>query len=109
MYFYVGDVIVSVPEKLLITVQIVMQSSIGPFVSHLQRFPILILSVFLIFDRQCKDTIWAPYLNTLPRTYSTPAFFTRSEFALLPAHAKLKATCDIEEVCFSKAFYVLLK
>ncbi|XP_035825655.1 SET domain-containing protein 4 [Aplysia californica] len=81
-----GDTIVSIPAECLITTDTVLASPVGALIQRrrLQFTPQQLLSMFLIFERQKgAQSKWAPYLDTLPTTYGTPLYFSRSELSLL--------------------------
>ncbi|NXE71110.1 SETD4 protein, partial [Calcarius ornatus] len=89
-----GDVIISLPEKCLLTTSTVLSSCLG---AHIQRWkppvsPLLALCTFLIAERHAGESSpWKPYLDVLPKTYTCPACLEPDVINLLPKPLKKKA------------------
>ncbi|GFO27242.1 SET domain containing 4 [Plakobranchus ocellatus] len=89
-----GDTIVSIPLHFLITVDTVLSSDIGSYIKrNRQKFtPQQLLSIFLVIEAyQQEKSHWAPYIKTLPSTYSTPLYFSLEEMKLLKPQVQRKA------------------
>ncbi|XP_074662352.1 SET domain-containing protein 4-like [Tubulanus polymorphus] len=95
-----GDLVVAIPEALLITTKTALQS---PFIKGLIErcgplTPVQVLCIFLIREKQLEErSRWFPYIDMLLLQYSTPAYFTDSEIAFLPMDIRWKS----EELKFS--------
>ncbi|XP_059176989.1 SET domain-containing protein 4-like [Physella acuta] len=86
-----GEVIVSVPYKILITAKSVLQSNLGLIIqrSKWSFTPYQLLTLFLVVEKiKGENSFWFPYISTLPDEYSTPLFFTPAEISFLTPQAK---------------------
>lgn len=85
-----GDLVISVPEHMLITTKTVEQSEIGKLLIKLQLMSLLsanqMLCVFILYEKYLgKSSFWHPYVSTLPRSFNTPAYFNEEELGALPS------------------------
>ncbi|NXY08910.1 SETD4 protein, partial [Pteruthius melanotis] len=111
-----GDLIISLPEKCLLTTGTVLSSCLG---GHLVKWkppvsPLLALCTFLIAEKHAGEkSPWKPYLDVLPRTYTCPACLEHDVINLLPKPLKKKAQEQkmmIQELFrSSKAFFSSLQ
>ncbi|KAK6169226.1 hypothetical protein SNE40_020314 [Patella caerulea] len=73
-----GDIIISVPHHLLITIDTVLTSQIGPALK--QSKPKLSLqqslALFILLERdKGNNSLWRTYINTIPKDFTTPGYF----------------------------------
>ncbi|NXO20981.1 SETD4 protein, partial [Cisticola juncidis] len=111
-----GDLIISLPEKCLLTTGTVLSSCLG---GHIVKWkppvsPLLALCTFLIAEKHAGDkSPWKPYLDVLPKTYTCPACLEPDVINLLPKPLKKKAQEQkmmIQELfSSSKAFFSSLQ
>ncbi|XP_077049153.1 SET domain-containing protein 4 isoform X2 [Agelaius phoeniceus] len=111
-----GDVIISLPEKCLLTTSTVLSSCLG---GHIENWkppvsPLLALCTFLIAEKHAGEkSPWKPYLDVLPKTYTCPACMEPDVINLLPKPLKKKAQEQkmmIQELFrSSKAFFSSLQ
>ncbi|XP_029376272.1 SET domain-containing protein 4 isoform X2 [Echeneis naucrates] len=83
-----GQLIISLPESCLLTTSTVLNSYLGQYIKSWKHrlSPLLALCVFLVCERHRGEASdWFPYIDTLPRTYTCPAYFTDDVMAVLPA------------------------
>lgn len=83
-----GDLVISVPEEMLITTKTAEQSEIGKQLLklHVKLNPLLVLCVFILHEKhRGKKSFWSPYISTLPRSFNTPAYFSEEELNTLPS------------------------
>ncbi|XP_048578650.1 actin-histidine N-methyltransferase isoform X2 [Nematostella vectensis] len=81
-----NQVFVAVPEKLLMSVVTAKKSSLGPLISRehgLRSMPHVVLALHVLCERLHEDSTWAPYLNILPRSYSTCLYFSPDDMMAL--------------------------
>ena len=45
-----------------------------------------------------SESTWFPYIDSLPITFTTPAYFTRTELSFLPPSVKTKAMFEHDKV-----------
>ncbi|KAG8450232.1 hypothetical protein GDO86_002759 [Hymenochirus boettgeri] len=96
-----GDLIISLPEQCLITTETVLESYLGKYIRVWTPpvSPLLALCTFLITERYFGDrSLWKPYLDTLPSTYSCPVYWSPEIVNLLPSPIQQKAMEQITEV-----------
>ncbi|NXT09957.1 SETD4 protein, partial [Prunella fulvescens] len=111
-----GDVIISLPEKCLLTTGTVLSSHLG---GHIEKWkppvsPLLALCTFLIAEKHAGEkSPWKPYLDVLPEAYTCPACLEPDVINLLPKPLKKKAQEQkmmIQELFrSSKAFFSSLQ
>ncbi|NWX56283.1 SETD4 protein, partial [Promerops cafer] len=111
-----GDLIISLPEKCLLTTGTVLSSCLG---GHIVKWkppvsPLLALCTFLIAEKHAGEkSPWKPYLDVLPQTYTCPACWEPDAINLLPKPLKKKAQEQkllIQELFrSSKAFFSSLQ
>ncbi|KAM8976988.1 SET domain-containing protein 4 [Pelodytes ibericus] len=89
-----GDLIISLPEKCLITTDTALHSDLGKYIRQWipPVSPLLALCTFLLTERHAGDqSQWKPYLALLPQTYSCPAYWEPELVDFLPEPAKQRA------------------
>ncbi|KAK2190516.1 hypothetical protein NP493_77g00028 [Ridgeia piscesae] len=95
------DLIIAIPECLLITPALVRHSYLGVLLDSLPRVAdnLQILCVFLICERhRGKASFWWPYINTLPTSYTIPSYWTSAELHLLPHPSRESALRQIRDM-----------
>ncbi|XP_066263749.1 SET domain-containing protein 4-like isoform X1 [Branchiostoma lanceolatum] len=81
------ELILTIPKRLLITLDAIMDSYIAPYIERAdpQLNPTQTLAAFLMYEKYRREkSFWRPYIDILPEEYSCPAFFTEDDFRLLP-------------------------
>ncbi|XP_041463204.1 SET domain-containing protein 4-like isoform X2 [Lytechinus variegatus] len=101
--FRPGDLIVEIPRRLLVTPKDVLNTELGPLIKRqLQKpTPYQAVCAFLIMERtNGKSSFWYPYINVLPKDFTTPAFCfaTQAQFDLLPSQARISATKQLQDI-----------
>ncbi|VDK51547.1 unnamed protein product [Anisakis simplex] len=84
--FRINETIISVPPKLMITAGAIADTQKYKEIlkrGRLQPFEVLV--VFFLLE-QSTDSVWSPYLDILPKSFSTPAF---TESAINPDYLPL--------------------
>ncbi|XP_075233927.1 SET domain containing 3 [Lycorma delicatula] len=76
-----GEMLIGIPRKLMMTVDSVQCSLLGPLLSGdtmVRHMPNVALALLLLVERFRKDkeSHWLPYLNMLPTQYTTVLYFT---------------------------------
>ncbi|XP_030333079.1 SET domain-containing protein 4 isoform X2 [Strigops habroptila] len=70
-----GDLIISLPEKCLLTTGTVLCSCLGEYIMKWKPpvSPLIALCTFLIAEKHAGEkSLWKPYLDVLPKTYTCP-------------------------------------
>ena len=95
-----GDLVISVPDEMLITVKTAEQSVIGKRLTQLRLDkPLLMLCVFILYEKHRGiSSFWHPYISTLPRSFNTPAYFKEEELNALPSSLREQCTTQINTV-----------
>ncbi|XP_010141109.1 PREDICTED: SET domain-containing protein 4 [Buceros rhinoceros silvestris] len=88
------DLIISLPEKCLLTTGTVLSSSLGEYITKWKPpvSPLIALCTFLIAEKHAGDkSLWKPYLDVLPKTYTCPVCLEHDVVSLLPEPLRTKA------------------
>lgn len=96
-----GDLVISVPEEMLITAKTAEQSDIGKQLTqlHVRLKPLLMLCVFILYENhRGKSSFWHPYISTLPKSFNTPAYFNEEELNTLPSSLREQCITQIKTV-----------
>ncbi|XP_070578396.1 actin-histidine N-methyltransferase-like [Ptychodera flava] len=78
--------LLTIPRKVMLTTETAKTSCLGNLVAKdrvLQAMPNILLSVHVLCEKYLPDSFWQPYIKTLPRTYTTPLYFTMEELQML--------------------------
>ncbi|KAM9020202.1 SET domain-containing protein 4 isoform 2-T3 [Ara ararauna] len=70
-----GDLIISLPEKCLLTTGTVLSSCLGEYIMKWKPpvSPLIALCTFLIAEKHIGEkSPWKPYIDVLPKTYTCP-------------------------------------
>ncbi|KAM6161684.1 SET domain-containing protein 4 [Erethizon dorsatum] len=89
-----GQMIISLPESCLLTTDTVIQSSLGAYITKWKPppSPLLALCTFLVSEKHAGDrSVWKPYLDILPKSYTCPVCLEPEVVNLLPEPLKAKA------------------
>ena len=99
-----GDIVISVPENMLITLKTANESKIGRQLSKLQTKHLdlstkQMLCVFLLYEKyRGRNSFWYPYITTLPKSFTTPAYFSEEEIQLLPCDLQSERCVQLRSV-----------
>jgi len=77
-----GDEVIKIPRKAMMSVETAKSSSIGTLIERdplLQTMPNVVLAIHLLIERNSPASIWEPYINILPHTYTTVLYFTPTQ------------------------------
>ncbi|NXE96096.1 SETD4 protein, partial [Menura novaehollandiae] len=89
-----GDLIISLPERCLLTTSTVLSSCLGGYIGKWKPpvSPLMALCTFLIAEKHAGEkSPWKPYLDVLPKTYTCPVCLDRDVLNLLPEPLRKKA------------------
>eukprot|EP00047_Mylnosiga_fluctuans_P009529 m.11849 g.11849 ORF g.11849 m.11849 type:complete len:419 (+) comp2670_c1_seq1:2-1258(+) len=88
-----GDVIVSVPPHLILSLDAMLQSPLRALPMHGRLSDPVQLAAFILYQRNLGPASrWHLYMAVLPLEYNTTLSFTAEEIALLPASCRERAT-----------------
>ncbi|XP_069727989.1 SET domain-containing protein 4 [Phaenicophaeus curvirostris] len=111
-----GDLIISLPEKCLLTTATVLSSCLGEYIMKWKPpvSPLIALCTFLIAEKHAGEkSLWKPYLDVLPKTYTCPVYLEHDVVSLFPEPLRKKAqeqrTTVHELYMSSKAFFSSLQ
>ncbi|NXP23456.1 SETD4 protein, partial [Scytalopus superciliaris] len=112
----VRDLIISLPEKCLLTTSTVLSSCLGGYIMKWRPpvSPLMALCTFLMAEKHAGEkSPWKPYLDVLPQTYTCPVCLEQDVVTLLPEPLREKAQEQrmmIHELYMSsKAFFSSLQ
>uniref|UniRef100_A0A8C6RJ47 SET domain-containing protein 4 n=4 Tax=Nannospalax galili TaxID=1026970 RepID=A0A8C6RJ47_NANGA len=89
-----GQMIISLPESCLLTTDTVIRSFLGPYLKKWKPppSPVLALCTFLISEKHAGNrSLWKPYLDILPQSYTCPVCLEPEVVDLLPEPLRAKA------------------
>ncbi|NXE49803.1 SETD4 protein, partial [Casuarius casuarius] len=111
-----GELVISLPEKCLLTTGTVLHSCLGEYITKWKPpvSPLIALCTFLIAEKHAgAKSLWKPYLDVLPKTYTCPVCLEQDVVSLLPEPLRKKAqeqrTMVHELYMSSKAFFSSLQ
>ncbi|XP_015737622.1 SET domain-containing protein 4 isoform X1 [Coturnix japonica] len=111
-----GDLVISLPEKCLVTTSTVLNSCLGEYIMKWKPpvSPLIALCTFLIAEKHAGEkSLWKPYLDVLPKTYTCPVCLEQDVVQLLPEplrkQAQKQRTTVHELYTSSKAFFSSLQ
>ncbi|XP_025933379.1 SET domain-containing protein 4 isoform X5 [Apteryx rowi] len=111
-----GELVISLPEKCLLTTGTVLSSCLGEYITKWKPpvSPLIALCTFLIAEKHAgEQSLWKPYLDVLPKTYTCPVCLEEDVVSLLPEPLRKKAqeqrTMVHELYVSSKAFFSSLQ
>eukprot|EP00038_Savillea_parva_P025586 m.48480 g.48480 ORF g.48480 m.48480 type:complete len:493 (+) comp6997_c0_seq2:221-1699(+) len=82
-----GDTFLTIPESAMMTTETAKASSLGTFLVSdplVAQMPNVALALHVLAELgRGSSSKWAPYIQALPRDYSTPLYFTDRDFELL--------------------------
>ncbi|CAM2096925.1 SET domain-containing protein 4 [Caretta caretta] len=114
--FQAGELIISLPEKCLLTTGTVLSSYLGENIAKWKPpiSPLIALCTFLIAEKYAgEQSVWKPYLDVLPKTYTCPVCLEQEVVRLLPEPLRRKAeeqrTVVQELYTSSKTFFFSLQ
>ncbi|TSK17902.1 SET domain-containing protein 4 [Bagarius yarrelli] len=108
-----NELVISLPERCLLTTSSVLKSYIGEYIKRWKPpvSPLIALCSFLIAERYHGDTAeWSPYIKVLPKSYTCPVYFSNDIMDLLPLDVRIKAASQkeqLEELYFSSLPFFL--
>lgn len=91
--FTQGDLLISVPRKVMLTTENVGDSLLGPLIRTdpmLQHMPNVALSLLLLIEKFKPDSFWKPYIAVLPAEYTTVLYFKPNELQELKGSPSLE-------------------
>ncbi|XP_013398256.1 histone-lysine N-methyltransferase setd3 [Lingula anatina] len=81
-----SQLLLTIPRKLMLTTESAKLTCLGSLVESdplLQSMPTVVLALHLLIERCDVNSLWRPYIDTLPESFSTPLYFTPDEIQLL--------------------------
>nr|XP_013036867.2 SET domain-containing protein 4 isoform X1 [Anser cygnoides]XP_047927370.1 SET domain-containing protein 4 isoform X1 [Anser cygnoides]XP_047927371.1 SET domain-containing protein 4 isoform X1 [Anser cygnoides]XP_047927372.1 SET domain-containing protein 4 isoform X1 [Anser cygnoides]XP_047927373.1 SET domain-containing protein 4 isoform X1 [Anser cygnoides] len=111
-----GELVISLPEKCLLTTDTVLSSCLGEYIIKWKPpvSPLIALCTFLVAEKHAGEkSLWKPYLDVLPKSYTCAVCLEQDVVSLLPEPLKNKAeeqrTMVHELHASSKAFFSSLQ
>lgn len=72
-----GQTLAAIPQKAWLTQQTVSDSPIGVFVEELDGW--LQICLYLLHEQSKQQSVWGPYITSLPREVDLPLFWSEQE------------------------------
>ena len=79
----VGDVTLTIPRKLMMSLDTAKNSEIGRLIEKdlmLQKMNNVALSLHLLLEKTSPASFWEPYINVLPQSHNTVLYFSPDDF-----------------------------
>ncbi|VVC95399.1 unnamed protein product [Leptidea sinapis] len=100
------SLILTIPEKVMMTEQDAYNSELSGFIKKdllMQTMSNVSLALFLLLEKSKPDSFWKPYIDNLPEKYSTYAYFWREIFdANTPELKSLRDTFTFENYSYDE-------
>ncbi|XP_044298138.1 SET domain-containing protein 4 [Varanus komodoensis] len=87
------ELIISLPEECLLTTKTVLNSYLGEYIAKWKPSisPLIALCTFLVAEKYAnKKSLWKPYLDLLPETYTCPICLEQETVNLFPEPLRRK-------------------
>ncbi|CAG9762489.1 unnamed protein product [Ceutorhynchus assimilis] len=88
-----SSLVIAVPRKITMSVESARKSIVQDLVNKvdiLKNMPNVLLAVYLLVEKFSETSFWKPYLDILPKTYTTVLYFTLSELEELKGSPTLE-------------------
>jgi len=74
--------VIRIPRKAMMSVDTAKVSSIGTLIERdpvLKTMPNVVLAIHLLIERNSPASLWEPFINTLPHSYTTVLYFSEEQ------------------------------
>ncbi|KAG8336369.1 SET domain-containing protein 4 [Homalodisca vitripennis] len=86
-----GDILATIPGKLLMTVETASKSLFGDVFRRNKLLTQQVLAAHIVFEKHLGEkSFWANYISSLPEEIKTPVFSSSAEIEALPEHLSSK-------------------
>eukprot|EP01113_Clastostelium_recurvatum_P035847 TRINITY_DN5038_c0_g1_i3.p1 TRINITY_DN5038_c0_g1~~TRINITY_DN5038_c0_g1_i3.p1 ORF type:complete len:450 (+),score=101.11 TRINITY_DN5038_c0_g1_i3:360-1709(+) len=106
-----GERIISIPFDLTLSHSNTLKSDLKAVVESLQLSPTNQQAIHLLYEKYKPDSFWKPYIDILPRNFTTSLFFSEEEMGTLQASPlrnftirRKESIADQHRVTFSRLF-----
>lgn len=92
------SLIIAIPRALMLTVEAASKSALAPLIERdqiLKNMSNVTLAMFLLVEKFKGDSFWKPYIDILPKTYSTVLYFDVSDLEALQGSPTLDSTLKL--------------
>lgn len=107
-----SSLVIAVPRKLMLSIESANQSILSNLISKdqiLKNMPNVVLAIFLLIEKFKENSFWKPYLDILPKKYTTVLYFTIDELEELKGSPTLEmALRQIKNICRQYAYFYKL-
>nr|XP_023021881.1 histone-lysine N-methyltransferase setd3 [Leptinotarsa decemlineata] len=93
MQIPISSLVITVPRKLMMTAELASENELKGLVKKdqiLNNMPNVTLAIFLLFEKFKKESFWGPYIDILPRDYTTVLYFNVDELEELKGSPTLE-------------------
>lgn len=88
------SLVIAVPRNLMMTIESAMKSPLGVLIEKdqiLKNMPNVALAMFLLVEKFKGDSFWKPYIDLLPKSYTTVLYFNVEEMKELQGSPTLES------------------
>lgn len=107
-----GSLVIAVPRDMMMTVETAAKSPLGVLMDKdqiLKNMPNVTLAMFLLVEKFKGDSFWKPYIDLLPKSYTTVLYFTVEELEELQGSQTLEiALKQIKSIARQFAYFYKL-
>lgn len=93
-----NSLIIAIPRSLMLTVEAANKSLLAPLIKRdqiLKNMPNVALAMFLLVEKFKGDSFWKPYIDILPKTYTTVLYFDVSDLEQLQGSPTLDSALKL--------------
>ena len=93
-----GQPLASIRGRLIVSVDRAIESEVGQFIIS-QGYPVepaTVFFVYLIAEKACEASFYAPYFAALPATYSDPLWWPDDDIVLLSGTTLFNSIVDLK-------------
>lgn len=107
-----SSLVIAVPRKLMLSIESANHSILNKLISKdqiLKNMPNVVLAMYLLIEKFKENSFWKPYLDILPKKYTTILYFTTDELEELKGSPTLEmALRQIKNICRQYAYFYKL-
>lgn len=107
-----SSLVIAVPRELMMTIETANGSVLKHLIAKdhiLKNMPNVVLSIFLLTEKFQENSFWKPYIDILPKTYTTILYYSFDELQELKGSPTLEmALRQIKNICRQYAYFYKL-
>lgn len=92
------SLVIAVPRTIMLTIEAASKSALSSLIERdqiLKNMPNVVLAMFLLVEKFKGDSFWKPYIDILPKTYTTVLYFDERELEELQGSPTLDSVLKL--------------